>query len=118
MQLLEGALSDFMRFQEIFQTTGVRPDGFGLSRQHSAKHYPINILRYEAPNGLCSSITESKHIKAVKEPWRRSSRYEALGQMLLTNQRIDKLAALRIDFSQCGMLEGTCLSNAIAELSE
>ncbi|KAJ6575917.1 hypothetical protein B0H10DRAFT_1831888, partial [Mycena sp. CBHHK59/15] len=32
---------------------------------------------FGAPNGLCSSITESKHITAVKEPWQRSSRYEA-----------------------------------------
>ncbi|KAH7909624.1 hypothetical protein BJ138DRAFT_1197066, partial [Hygrophoropsis aurantiaca] len=47
---------------------------------------------------------ESKHIKAVKEPWRRSSRYEALSQMLRTNQRLDKLAASRVDFQSRGML--------------
>ena len=81
-------------------------------------HYATNIRRYGAPNGLCSSITESKHIKAVKEPWRRSSRYEALGQMLLTNQRNDKLSALRVDFSRRGMLTGTCLSSAIDEMSK
>jgi hypothetical protein len=81
-------------------------------------HYATNIRRFGAPNGLCSSITESKHIKAVKEPWRRSSRYEALGQMLLTNQRIDKLSALWVDYAQRGMLTGTCLSSAIDELSE
>jgi hypothetical protein len=81
-------------------------------------HYATNIRRFGAPNGLCSSITESKHIKAVKEPWRRSSRYEALGQMLLTNQRLSKLSALRVDYEQRGMLTGTCLSSAIDELSE
>ncbi|KAJ7678406.1 hypothetical protein B0H17DRAFT_109703 [Mycena rosella] len=43
------------------------------------------------PNGLCSSITESKHIKAVKEPWRRSSRFNALLQMLTTISRLDKV---------------------------
>lgn len=53
------------------------------------------ILDFAAPNGVCSSITESRHITAVKKPWRRSNRYNALSQMLLTNQRLDKLAALR-----------------------
>ncbi|EGO19241.1 hypothetical protein SERLADRAFT_374513 [Serpula lacrymans var. lacrymans S7.9] len=47
---------------------------------------------------------------AVKEPWRRSNRYNALGQMLLTNQRLDKLAALRVDFIECGMLSGNIMS--------
>ncbi|KAG1871050.1 hypothetical protein C8R48DRAFT_595967, partial [Suillus tomentosus] len=62
---------------------------------------------FGAPNGLCSSITESKHIKAVKEPWRQSSHYKALGQMLVTNQRLDKLTASRQDFCAHGMLNGT-----------
>jgi len=67
---------------------------------------PRSLIReFGAPNGLCSSITESKHIKAVKEPWRRSSRFEALGQMLLTNQRLDKLAAARVDFKARGMFQ-------------
>jgi len=44
------------------------------------------------------------HITAVKKPWRRSSRFEALGQMLLTNQRLDKLAATKADFISRGML--------------
>ena len=30
--------------------------------------------------------------------------------MLLTNQRLDKLAAACVDFTDRGMLEGTCLS--------
>ncbi|KZP05117.1 hypothetical protein FIBSPDRAFT_766326, partial [Athelia psychrophila] len=60
---------------------------------------------FGAPNGLCSSITETKHIRAVKEPWRRSSRFNALGQMLVTNQRLDKLAAMRVDFARRGMLQ-------------
>ncbi|KAG0695520.1 hypothetical protein DFH29DRAFT_984927 [Suillus ampliporus] len=45
----------------------------------------------------------------IKEPWCRSSRFKALGQMLLTNQRLDKLAAAHADFEACGMLCGTCL---------
>jgi hypothetical protein len=68
---------------------------------------------YGAPNGLCSSITESKHITAVKKPWRWSSHYKALGQMLLINQRLDKLAATHVDFANQGMLDGTCLSKEL-----
>ncbi|OBZ79674.1 hypothetical protein A0H81_01416 [Grifola frondosa] len=67
------------------------------------------IWSFAAPNGLCTSITESKHIDAVKDPWRRSNRFEEVGQMLLTNQRLDKLAASRTDFADRGMLNGTCL---------
>jgi hypothetical protein len=118
VQSLQRVLADFIRYREIFRAKGVRPDGFGLPRQHAMVHYATNIRRFGAPNGLCSSITESKHIKAVKEPWRRSSRYQALGQMLLTNQRLDKLAALRADFANRGMLEGTCLSSMIRDMGE
>ena len=57
-----------------------------MPRQHSIIHYYALIRLFGAPNGLCSSITESKHIRAVKEPWRRSNRNEALGQMLITNR--------------------------------
>ncbi|MGH7239761.1 MAG: hypothetical protein ACREHG_06800, partial [Candidatus Saccharimonadales bacterium] len=113
---LQDVLQRFHEYRTIFEMTGIRPDGFALPRQHALKHYLMLIHLFGSPNGLCSSITESKHIKAVKEPWRRSNRYEALGQMLLTNQRLDKLAALRVDFTWHRMLEGTCLSNVIADL--
>jgi hypothetical protein len=36
--------------------------------------------------------------------------------MLLTNQRLDKLAAAHVDFEAHGMLHGSCLSNALGEL--
>ena len=80
------------------------------------KHYPHLIHQFGAPNGLCSSITESKHIKAVKRPYRRTNRFQALGQMLLINQRLDKLTVARADFKACGMLNGTCLSNVFEAL--
>ena len=67
-------------------------------------HYADLIKMFGAPNGLCSSITESKHIVAVKKPWRRSNRYNALGQMLLTNERLDKLHESRERFKVHGML--------------
>ncbi|KAF8152242.1 hypothetical protein B0H34DRAFT_110690 [Crassisporium funariophilum] len=101
---LEASVCRFHQFCEIFRTTDVRPEGFSLPRQHALSHYPDFIRQFGAPNGLCSSITESRHITAVKKPWRRSNRYEALGQMLLTNQRLDKLAAARADFVARGML--------------
>ncbi len=62
------------------------------------------LVNSAPPGGICSSITESRHITAVKRPWRRSNRYEALGQMLLINQRLDKLAAARVDYVRRGML--------------
>jgi hypothetical protein len=92
---LEDALQRFHHHREIFRMTGVRANGFNLPRQHSLTHYVKLIRDFGAPNGLCSSIMESKHIKAVKEPWRRSSRFKVLSQMLLINQRLDKLAALK-----------------------
>lgn len=109
---MDDALKMFHEERTIFITTGVRDDPISLPRQHSMMHYTTNIRKFGAPNGLCTSITESKHIKAVKEPWRRSNRYNALSQMLVSNQRLDKLAAARVDFISRGMLRGTCLSSA------
>ncbi|KAJ6590829.1 hypothetical protein B0H10DRAFT_2167907 [Mycena sp. CBHHK59/15] len=101
---VDAAIRRFHAHREIFRVTGVR-NGFSLPRQHSLVHYRPNIELFGAPGGLCSSITESRHITAVKQPWRRSSRYNALGQMLLTNQRLDKLAAARTDFVERKMLD-------------
>jgi hypothetical protein len=116
LKALDDALQRFHHHREIFRTSGIRANGFNLPRQHSLIHYVKLIRSFGAPNGLCSSITESKHIKAVKEPWRRSSRFEALSQMLLTNQRLDKLAAARVDFADRGMLKGTCLSSVLDQI--
>jgi hypothetical protein len=110
---LKDALARFHHHRTIFEDLGIRAEGFALPRQHSLVHYPALIRSFGAPNGLCSSITESKHIVAIKKPWRRSNRYNALGQMLLTNQRLDKLAASSVDFANRGMLEGTCLTDTL-----
>ena len=104
LDALDTALANFWRLREIFQTSGVRPNGFSLPRQHALFHYRRHIEDFGAPGGLCSSITESRHITAVKKPWHRSNRYQALGQMLKTNQCLDKLAAMRSDFVARGML--------------
>lgn len=97
------ALDQFHAERVIFTEHGVRVD-FNLPRQHSLIHYRRNIQLFGSPNGLCSSITESKHIRSVKEPWRRSSHFKALGQMLLTNQRLDKLSASQVDFMSRDLL--------------
>ncbi len=98
------ALDCFHKYRTIFETLGVRPDGISLPRQHALVHYCSLVRLFGAPNGLCSSLTESKHIRAVKEPWRRSNRNKPLRQMLVTNQRLDQLAAARVDFVNRGML--------------
>lgn len=101
---LQTAIMRFHEYREIFRDHAVRPTGFSLPRQHSLVHYPYQIREFGAPAGLCSSITESRHITAVKRPWRRSNRHNALGQMLLTNQRLDKLKAARNNFVHRGLL--------------
>ncbi|KAI0310524.1 hypothetical protein OF83DRAFT_1166623 [Amylostereum chailletii] len=109
---LDEALARFHQYRVVFQQYGVRApglEGLSLPRQHAMKHYRELIEWFGAPNGLCTSITEAKHIKAIKEPWRRSNRYKPLGQMLLTNQRLDKMAAAKVDFEQRGMLHGSLI---------
>jgi hypothetical protein len=112
LDAIDAAVARFHANRVIFEHVGIRSN-FSLPRQHSMKHFRLLIQMFGAPNGLCSSITESKHIKAVKEPYRRSSHFEALGQMLLTNQRIDKLAACRINLTAHGMLDGPCLAPGV-----
>lgn len=115
---IKGALDRFYHFCIIFATTGVRPQGFSLPRQHALVHYFALIRLFGAPNGLCSSITESKHIKAIKEPWRQSNHFEAIIQMMTTNAWLNKLSAMRTDFVSRGMLDGARLpstDNVIGE---
>jgi hypothetical protein len=108
---LKAALSRLHHHRKVFVgTAGVKGDQISLPRQHALTHYLRSIQFFGSPNGLCSSITESKHIKAVKEPWRRSSRYKALKQMLRTISRLEQLASARRAFYQLGMMEGTTAS--------
>ena len=108
---LERALECFHHHCHIFQETGVCEHGlkgFSLPCQHSMMHYRHLSQEFGTPNGLCSSITESKHIKAVKKPWQCSNHFEALGQMLVTNQRLDKLAAAQVDLKVVACLMDLC----------
>ena len=113
---IDDALTRFHRDRVIFETLGVRSkDGLSLPRQHSLIHYKETIQLFGSPNGLCSSITESMHIKAVKDPWRRSNKYRPLGQMLVINQHLSKLAALRSYLEMHGLLDGPILPAAIED---
>ncbi|KIO05506.1 hypothetical protein M404DRAFT_140462, partial [Pisolithus tinctorius Marx 270] len=60
---------------------------------HALVHYKSLIHLFDVPNGLCTSITESKHITTVKKPWCCSNKYNALRQILQTNQCTSQLAA-------------------------
>ncbi|KAL4069122.1 hypothetical protein J3A83DRAFT_4359153 [Scleroderma citrinum] len=76
----------------------------------------ISLMKeFGALNGLCSSITESKHIKAIKKSWWCSNYFKALGQMLITNQGLDKLTAAKVDFENCDMVNSCILSAAMQE---
>ncbi|KAF8870790.1 hypothetical protein CPB84DRAFT_1692758 [Gymnopilus junonius] len=109
LQHLKECVETFHQVRTVFIALGVCAS-ISLPRQHALFHYWPSIQLFGSPNGLCSSITESKHIKAVKEPWRRSNRYKALGQMLQTLMRLSKLAALHQFFVSKGMLAGTTSS--------
>jgi hypothetical protein len=112
---IEAKVAEFHVLRKIFITTSVR-ETISLPRQHSLMHYADLICEFGAPNGLCSSITETKHIAAVKKPWRRTNRHKPLGQMLLLNQQLNKLAVACTDFSSKHMLDGTVLGDAILDV--
>ena len=95
---IETALKKFHTARDFFCTPGICMKGFNLPHQHSMMHYIHPIQEFGAPNGLCSSITESCHITAVKWPWWHLNHYEPLGQILLTNQQLDKFVAACINF--------------------
>ena len=114
---LDELLAKFHAKREIFREVGVRDGvrdkGFNLPRQHALTHYRDLITEFGAPNGLCSSITESQHIEDIKDPYRRSNWNEPLSQMLTTNQRMDKLSAQRVDYTARGMLKDSIFQGCI-----
>lgn len=112
---LEDLISSFHDLRKVFVELGVR-DSISLPRQHALVHYPYLIRMFGAPNGVCSSITESKHIHAVKEPWRRSNRYNALPQMLRTIARMEKLEKLRTILACRGLVIGTTSAHVQREM--
>ncbi|KIK76234.1 hypothetical protein PAXRUDRAFT_170532 [Paxillus rubicundulus Ve08.2h10] len=114
---IQDSLNCFHKYCKVFHAEEVI-SMFSLPRQHSMTHYIHLIHLFGAPNGLCSSITECKHIKAVKEPYHCMNHHNALRQMLIINQRLNKLAAARVDFQKQGMLNGTCPSTTLEALGK
>ena len=100
---LRYALNHFHQYREIFREVGVC-DNFLLPCQHSLTHYESLIRLFGTPNGVSTSITKSKHIIAVKKPWHRSSRNNALRQILKTNLCLSQLTTACADFEAHGML--------------
>lgn len=115
LEAMEDKLALFHELREIFLDLQIRAD-FNLPRQHALVHYTRGIRLFGSPNGLCTSITESKHIDAVKEPWRKSSRNNPLPQILLENVRRSKLQAQHGDFGRRGMIDGHILVAALQEV--
>jgi precorrin isomerase len=66
---IDDALERYVQERQIFVDVGVCPKGISMPRQHALQHYHRLIEQFGAPNGLSTSITESMHIDAVKEPW-------------------------------------------------
>ena len=116
LQDMQSALDRFHELRPVFEEVGVRPDGFSLPRQHALLHYIKSIQLFGSPNGLCSSITESKHIVAVKRPWRASNGFNPIEQILRSNTRMSKMAAARAEFGRRGMLENDVLTQALLAL--
>jgi len=59
LDAIDAAIARFHANRVIFEDVGVRIN-FSLPHQHSMKHFRLLIQMFGAPNGLCSSITESK----------------------------------------------------------
>lgn len=108
---MEDKLAEFHQLRTVFRDEDVR-DGFALPRQHALAHLVCGIRLYGSPNGLCTSITESKHIRAVKRPWRATNKNNPLIQILEINSRLNKLAAARSVFGSRGLLRYDVLTAA------
>ena len=117
LEAMEAALQQFHELREVFREAGVH-DNFALPCQHALVHYVESIRKFGSPNGLCSSITESMHIAAVKEIWQRSSRHDPIDQMVGCLTRLSKIAAAHVEFGHRGMLQGDMLTTACLELGD
>ncbi|KIL57451.1 hypothetical protein M378DRAFT_188432 [Amanita muscaria Koide BX008] len=90
-------LVQFHRLRTVFIETGVRTS-ISLPRQHSLTHFVDKIELFRSPNGVCSSITESKHIRA----------------MMRTISRLNKLVSIRRVFQNRAMLDSSTSGYATA----
>ncbi|KAF8269032.1 hypothetical protein EI94DRAFT_1771396 [Lactarius quietus] len=77
----------------VFLTTGTLKM-VSLPCQHALSHYHFSIQLFGSPNGLCSSITESKHRVSVKNNWYQSNHNNMLPQMMKSLLWWEKLAEM------------------------
>jgi hypothetical protein len=91
---MESLLKEFHEARVFFLETEVMSK-VAAPCQHALTHYVRGIRLFSALNGLCSSITESKHIDAVKKPWCQSNQNAPIIQMMLRVSRLEKLAGLK-----------------------
>lgn len=103
---LTNTLDQYNQYHHIFVTMGIC-EHFNLPHSHAQSHIIQAIQLFGSPNGLCSSITESKHIEAVQ-----SARYKALKQMLVIHAWTEKMHAVGAAFAMCCMLVGLSLEYA------
>ena len=99
LDAIDKTVESFHKHHEVFIHTGVC-ENWNLPCMNALKCFVWLIEKYGAHNALCSLMTENKHIKTVKEPWHRSSCYEALLQMFTTNTCLEKPAMSCVNFKQ------------------
>lgn len=105
LDAIDGCIERFHRYRECFKAMNVLGKrGFNLPRQHSLVHYRSLIQQFGAPNGLSTSIMESKHKESVKNVWRRSNRYNATEQMAKMVERTEKMKAQRVQYERAKMI--------------
>ncbi|KAI6094812.1 hypothetical protein F5141DRAFT_1191608 [Pisolithus sp. B1] len=80
----EADLEALDRALQCLKLTGIHSDGISIPQIHALQHYHEAIELFGAPNGLSTSIVESKHIHAVKRPYWRSNKNEEMAQVLLS----------------------------------
>ena len=106
----ETLLQRFHELRRIFVTEGVRKS-ISLPHQHDLTLSDLDCLVWVSQRLALIDYGYPSHVKAVKEPWRQSSRFKALVQILWTIIRLGKLAALRRRFLQEGTLCGSTASH-------
>ncbi|KAI0717299.1 hypothetical protein C8Q72DRAFT_962343 [Fomitopsis betulina] len=92
LQEMEDKLAEFHQLRTVFRDEDVH-DGFALPRQHALAHL-------------------SKHIRAIKRPWRATNKNNPLIQILEINSRLNKLAAAHSVFGSRGLLRYDVLTAA------
>ena len=102
LQWVKKTVENFHEYRKIFKAVGI-VDDFNLPRQHVIVHYPRFIQQFGAPNGLCTSITESKH-KHVKTAYKHTNRVAPVEQMTKYSERMDKMSAQYTEYQRRGML--------------